>query len=101
MFVFASVLAVVPLLIAAVSVTTAFLAILGLTYLLNVNFVIQFLVGLIGLGVAIDYSLLLITRWREELAHGSDNETAIRRAMDTPGARSCSVASQWRSACSR
>ena len=84
-FVFASLLAVVPLLIAAASVTTAFLAILGLTYLMNVNFVVQFLVGLIGLGVAIDYSLLLITRWREELAHGSDNEAAIRRAMDTAG----------------
>jgi RND superfamily putative drug exporter len=84
-FVFASLLAVVPLLIAAVSVTTAFLAILGLTYLMNVNFVVQFLVGLIGLGVAIDYSLLLITRWREELAHGSDNQAAIRRAMDTAG----------------
>jgi RND superfamily putative drug exporter len=84
-FVFASLLAVVPMLIAAASVTTAFLAILGLTYLLNVNFVVQFLVGLIGLGVAIDYSLLLITRWREELAHGRDNEAAIRCAMDTAG----------------
>ncbi len=84
-FVFASLLAVVPLLIAAASVTTAFLAILGLTYLINVNFVVQFLVGLIGLGVAIDYSLLLITRWREELAHGLDNEAAIGRAMDTAG----------------
>ena len=84
-FVFASLLAVVPLLIAAASVTTAFLAILGLTYLIDVNFVVQFLVGLIGLGVAIDYSLLLITRWREELAHGHDNEDAIGRAMDTAG----------------
>ncbi len=84
-FVFASLLAVVPLLIAAASVTTAFLAILGLTYLMDVNFVVQFLVGLIGLGVAIDYSLLLITRWREEVAHGSDNETAIRTAMSTAG----------------
>ena len=84
-FVFASLLAVVPLLIAAASVTTAFLAILGLTYLMDVNFVVQFLVGLIGLGVAIDYSLLLITRWREEVAHGSDNETAIRAAMSTAG----------------
>jgi putative drug exporter of the RND superfamily len=84
-FVFASLLAVVPLLIAAASVTTAFLAILGLTYLMDVNFVVQFLVGLIGLGVAIDYSLLLITRWREEVAHGSDNETAIRTAMTTAG----------------
>ncbi len=84
-FVFASLLAVVPLLIAAASVTTAFLAILGLTYLIDVNFVVQFLVGLVGLGVAIDYSLLLITRWREEVAHGSDNETAIRAAMSTAG----------------
>ncbi len=84
-FVFASLLAIVPLLIAAASVTTAFLAILGLTYAMNVNFVVQFLVGLIGLGVAIDYSLLLITRWREELAHGSDNQEAIRRAMHTAG----------------
>ncbi len=84
-FVFASLLAIVPLLIAAVSVTTAFLAILGLTYLLNVNFVVQFLVGLIGLGVAIDYSLLLITRWREELALGAENHAAIGRAMETAG----------------
>jgi putative drug exporter of the RND superfamily len=84
-FVFASLLAIVPLLIAGASVTTAFLAILGLTYVMNVNFVVQFLVGLIGLGVAIDYSLLLITRWREELARGSDNHEAIRRSMATAG----------------
>src|SRR5580698_8953799 len=84
-FVFASLLAVVPMLIAAASVTTAFLAILGLTYLMDVNFVVQFLVGLIGLGVAIDYSLLLITRWREEVARGSDSDTAIRTAMATAG----------------
>jgi uncharacterized membrane protein YdfJ with MMPL/SSD domain len=64
-FVFAAFVAVVPLIIAAVSVNTAFLTILGLTYLTSINFVVQFLVGLIGLGVAIDYSLLLITRWRE------------------------------------
>ncbi|HTZ25772.1 MAG TPA: MMPL family transporter [Streptosporangiaceae bacterium] len=84
-FVFASFLAVVPLIIAAISINTAFLAILGLTYLTNINFVVQFLVGLIGLGVAIDYSLLLITRWREAMAQGHDNEAAIRQAMATAG----------------
>ncbi|HYK30141.1 MAG TPA: MMPL family transporter [Streptosporangiaceae bacterium] len=84
-FVFASLLAVIPLLIAAVSTTTAFLAILGLTTFMTVNFVVQFIVGLIGLGVAIDYSLLLITRWREELAKGGENEDAIRAAMHTAG----------------
>jgi putative drug exporter of the RND superfamily len=84
-FVFASFLAVVPLMIAACSLTTAYLAILGLTYLTGVNIVVQYLAGLIGLGVAIDYSLLLVTRWREALAHGQDNEAAIRTAMATAG----------------
>ena len=85
LFVFASLLALVPLLIAAVSVLTAFLAILGITEITSVSMIVQFLVGLIGLGVAIDYSLLLVTRWREELAHGYDNDTAIHRAMATAG----------------
>jgi RND superfamily putative drug exporter len=84
-FVFASFLALVPLLIAAVSITTTFLAILGLTYLTSINFTTQFLVSLIGLGVAIDYSLLLITRWREEAARGAENQEAIRIAMATAG----------------
>ncbi|HEV2345452.1 MAG TPA: MMPL family transporter [Actinocrinis sp.] len=85
LFVFASLLALVPLLIAAVSVLTAFLGILGVTEITPVSLIVQFLVGLIGLGVAIDYSLLLVTRWREELAHGHDNDAAIRRAMNTAG----------------
>ena len=84
-FVFASFLAIVPLIIAACSLTTAYLAILALTYLTPVNVVVQYLAGLIGLGVAIDYSLLLITRWREAIAHGQDNDTAIRTAMATAG----------------
>jgi RND superfamily putative drug exporter len=84
-FVFGSLLALVPLLIAAVSVTTAFLAIFGITYLTGINFVVQFLVGLIGLGVAIDYSLLLVTRWREEAAAGVSNAEAIEHAMASAG----------------
>ncbi len=85
LFVFASLLALVPLLVAAVSVLTAFLAILGITQITPVSLIVQFLVGLIGLGVAIDYSLLLVTRWREELAHGYDNDTAIHRSMASAG----------------
>ena len=85
LFVFASLLALVPLLVAAVSVLTAFLAILGVTEITPVSMIVQFLVGLIGLGVAIDYSLLLVTRWREELAHGHDNDAAVHRAMATAG----------------
>jgi RND superfamily putative drug exporter len=85
-FVFASLLALVPLLVAAVSILTTFLLLLGLTEITEVSFVVQFLVALIGLGVAIDYSLLLVVRWREERDRGATGEEAIRRAMETSGA---------------
>ena len=84
-FVFASFLALVPLLIAAVSILTTFLLVLGLTYLTDVSFVVQFLIALVGLGVAIDYSLLLVSRWREERAHGHSNDDAIVLAVQTAG----------------
>jgi putative drug exporter of the RND superfamily len=84
-FVFGSFLALVPLLIAAVAILTTFLAVLGLTGLVEVNFIVQFVVALIGLGVAVDYSLLVVTRWREELAAGHDREQAVQRAMATAG----------------
>jgi putative drug exporter of the RND superfamily len=85
LFVFASFLALLPLLIAAVSILTTFLLVLGLTTFSDVSFVVQFLISLIGLGVAIDYSLLVVSRWREERAHGRSNEDAVIVAMKTAG----------------
>ena len=84
-FVFASLLALVPMIIAAVSILTTLLVVLGLTYIADVSFIVQFLVALVGLGVAIDYSLLVVTRWREERAHGRTNEEAIVVATETAG----------------
>jgi RND superfamily putative drug exporter len=84
-FVFASVLALVPLLVAAVAILSTFLVLLGLTVFADVSFIVQFLVSLVGLGVAIDYSLLLVTRWREERAHGRENSDAVVAAMETAG----------------
>ncbi len=60
--VFASALAVLPLIMAIVAIPTTFLLLLGLTEITTINFVVQFLIGLVGLGVAIDYSLLVTTR---------------------------------------
>ncbi len=84
-FVFASFLAFLPLLVAAVSILATFVMLLPITYLTDVSFIVQFLVALIGLGVAIDYSLLLVTRWREERDHGRDNHDAVVVAMSTAG----------------
>ncbi|WP_262403027.1 MMPL family transporter, partial [Actinomadura sp. CNU-125] len=84
-FVFGSLLAVVPLLIAAVSILTSFVLVYAITGVTEVNFMVQFVVALIGLGVAVDYSLLVVTRWREERARGLDGDAATRRAMGTAG----------------
>ena len=84
-FVFASFLALLPLVVAAASILLTFVFLLPLTYATNVSFIVQFLVSLIGLGVAIDYSLMLVTRWREERDHGRDNHDAVVVAMETAG----------------
>ncbi|MDQ3866049.1 MAG: MMPL family transporter [Actinomycetota bacterium] len=84
-FVFASFLALVPLLVAAFAILTTLLVLLGLTYLGDISVIVEFLVALVGLGVAIDYSLLLVTRWREERARGLENGEAVVAAMTTAG----------------
>ncbi|HEY3714283.1 MAG TPA: MMPL family transporter [Jatrophihabitantaceae bacterium] len=84
-FVFASFLAFLPLVVAAVSILTSFLLLLPLTYIMDVSFIVQFLIALIGLGVAIDYSLLFVNRWREERDHGRENHDAVIVAMQTAG----------------
>ncbi len=84
-FVFASLLALSRCSIAVVSILTTFLVILGLTYLTDVSFIVEFLVALVGLGIAIDYSLLLVTRWREERARAPTTTTAVVTAVETAG----------------
>jgi putative drug exporter of the RND superfamily len=84
-FVFGSLLALVPLLMALPAIMTSFLIVYGFTTFTGISPIVQFLIGLIGLGVAIDYALLLVVRWREERAHGHEGDEAIVRAMETAG----------------
>src|SRR6266568_5668020 len=70
---------------AAASILTTFLLVLGMTEVTSVSFLTQYLIALIGLGVAVDYSLLLVTRWREERARGADNGSAVIAAVSTAG----------------
>jgi putative drug exporter of the RND superfamily len=83
--VFASFLALVPLLMAFASIMTTFLLLYGLTQLTAVSPIVQYLIALIGLGVAIDYTLLVATRWREERSNGHTADEAVQRAMETAG----------------
>jgi putative drug exporter of the RND superfamily len=83
--VFGSLIAVTPLLIAAVAIPSAFVFIYALTYAITVSTLVQNIVALVGLGVAIDYALLIVTRWREERGRGLDNRAAVLRASATAG----------------
>jgi RND superfamily putative drug exporter len=84
-FVFGSWLAIIPLFMAVPAILTSFLLVYGLTAVTDVSPIVQFLIALIGLGVAIDYALLIVVRWREERTHGLDTDAAIVKAMETAG----------------
>jgi RND superfamily putative drug exporter len=83
--VFGSLLALLPLLIAIVAIPAAFIGIYTLTYATTVSTIVQNIVALVGLGVAIDYALLVVTRWREERAAGRSNREAVMVAAATAG----------------
>lgn len=83
--VFASFLAIVPVLMAVFAIVTTFMLVWAITPFAEVSFIVEFLIALIGLGVAIDYTLLVVMRWREERAKGTENRQAVIDAMATAG----------------
>ncbi len=86
LFVFRSFMAIVPVMMAFVAIPTTFLLIWPLASVTDVSVIVQYLVALIGLGIAIDYALLVVVRWREERQQSSaTNETAVRNAMRHAG----------------
>ncbi len=86
LFVFGTLPAIaMPLLVAVSSILTTFLCVYGLTYLTDVSIIVQFLVALVGLGVAIDYALLVVFRFREELTLHESPEDALVETMTHAG----------------
>ncbi|WP_194909089.1 MMPL family transporter [Catenulispora rubra] len=88
-WVFGSFLAFLPLIMALISVLTMQLLIYALTYVMPASSpiapAVQYIVALLGLGLSIDYSLLVVNRWREERAAGRPNDEAVRVAMRRAG----------------
>ena len=67
LFVFGTLPAVLmPIVVAIAAILNTFTLIWGLTYITNVSIIVQFLIALVGLGVSIDYALLMIFRFRDE-----------------------------------
>jgi RND superfamily putative drug exporter len=74
-----------PLVVAVAAILNTFTLVWALTYLTDVSIIVQFLIALVGLGVAIDYALLMIFRFRDELREGNDVESAIVETMTHAG----------------
>ncbi len=60
-------------------------AALAMAHLFDVSTYAVNVVTLVGLGIAIDYSLFIVTRFREELGNGSSVEDALATTMATAG----------------
>ncbi|HXR11857.1 MAG TPA: MMPL family transporter [Gaiellaceae bacterium] len=75
----------VPFAFAAATVLATLAVVYGLAHeILMVSYVTN-LVALIGIGLAVDYSLLVVSRYREELARSSSIDDAVVRTMATAG----------------
>jgi RND superfamily putative drug exporter len=86
LFVFGSLPAILmPIVVAVAAILNTFTLVWGLTYITQVSIIVQFLIALVGLGVAIDYALLMIFRFRDELREGEDVETALVETMTHAG----------------
>jgi RND superfamily putative drug exporter len=86
LFVFGTLPAVLmPIVVAIAAILNTFTLVWGLTYITDVSVIVQFLIALVGLGVAIDYALLMIFRFRDELREGEDVETALVETMTHAG----------------
>ena len=77
--------AVTPLLVAVVAVAGALLILLGVSHVADISAYSVNVITMLGLGLAVDYSLLVISRFREERAAGLELPGAIERTLATAG----------------
>ena len=85
-FVFGGVVAAsLPAIVGGLTIAGALGIMRLLAEVMPVHFFAQPVVTLIGLGIAIDYGLFIVSRFREEIAEGYGTEAAVRRSVMTSG----------------
>ena len=77
--------AFIPIVLAIVALATAFLLLFILAGFTDINTITPILVTMIGLGVGIDYSLFIVTRFRQLLHEGLSPEDAAAEAGASAG----------------
>ena len=85
-FVFGGVIAAaLPAIIGGLTIAGALGIMRLIAEVIPVHFFAQPVVTLMGLGIAVDYGLFMVSRFREEIAEGYDTEAAVRRTVMTSG----------------
>jgi len=80
-----AVAALLPLLVGGLTIVTSLLVVRGINEFVDISiFALNLITGL-GLGLAIDYSLFLVSRYREELERVGPGAEAVRRTVATAG----------------
>jgi RND superfamily putative drug exporter len=74
-----------PLAIGGVAILGSFAALRGFAQFTDVSIFAVNVVTITGLGLAIDYGLFMVSRFREEIRRQPDTETALARTMATAG----------------
>ena len=77
--------ALVPIGVGVLAIVGGIGGVFALSHVMDVSPYALNIVTLVGLGTAIDYSLFVVARYREELARGASSEDALARAMGTAG----------------
>ncbi|MBF6434847.1 MMPL family transporter [Nocardia cyriacigeorgica] len=77
--------AALPLIVGGLTVLGAWGLLRLLTTVTEVNSFVSPVVSMVGLGLAIDYGLFVLSRFREELADGREVDDAVRRSVSTAG----------------
>lgn len=77
--------AALPLIVGGLTMIGANGIIRFVTNYTEVNSFVAPVISMIGLGLAIDYGLFVVSRFREELAEGYDTPAAVRRTVMTAG----------------
>jgi RND superfamily putative drug exporter len=86
LFIFGALLAsAVPVLMAPISVSITLALVYFLGHRMDMSIFVLNTASMLGLAVAIDYSLLMVNRFREEISLGRPMETAVANSVATAG----------------
>jgi RND superfamily putative drug exporter len=77
--------ALLPLVVGITAIVGTMAILRGLAGLTDVSIYALNMTTAMGLALAIDYSLLIVSRYREETGNGSSSAAAVRRTMQTAG----------------